>query len=146
MIKAIEDGLYNPSMKTRMEELEAQKEGLQADIEREEINRQIVTRDEMLFFLRQFMDGDPNDPAYRHRLVDTFINSIWLYDDKIVFTYNYSGEGSTVTLDMVDIAIESEENECSTNACHTPPNETKANTVIICAGVFGFVKEIADRL
>ena len=129
LIKAIEDGLYNPSMKTRMEELEAQKEGLQADIEREEINRQIVTRDEMLFFLRQFMDGDPNDPAYRHRLVDTFINSIWLYDDKIVFTYNYSGEGSTVTLDMVDIAIESEENECSTNACHTPPRRNGLRSI-----------------
>ena len=146
LLKAIEDGLYNPSMKTRMEELEAQKEGLQADIEREEINRQIVTRDELLFFLRQFMDGDPNDPAYRRRLVDTFINSIWLYDDKIVFTYNYSGEGSKVTLDMVDAALESDENKCSTNTCQSPPPKTKANTVIICAGVFGFVKEIADRV
>lgn len=50
-------------MKTRMEELEAQKEEIQADMEREEINRQIVTREEMLFFLRQFMDGDPQRPG-----------------------------------------------------------------------------------
>ena len=125
LIKAIEDGLYNPSMKTRMEELEAQKECLQADIEQEEINRQIVTRDELLFFLRQFMDGDPNDLAYRRRLVDTFINSIWLYDDKIVFTYNYSGEGNTVTLDMVDATAE-EPNACSIDACQAPPKKERS--------------------
>lgn len=145
LIKAIEDGLYNPSIKSRMEELEAQKAGLQADIEREKINQQIITRDELLFFLRQFMDGDPNDPKYRHQLVDTFINSIWLYDDKIVLTYNYSGEGSKVTLNMVDDAISEGKNCCSDKAAQAPPTKTKANTVIICAGVFGFVKETADR-
>ena len=99
---------------------------MQADIEREEINRQVVSRDELLFFLRQFMDGDPNDPAYRRRLVDTFINSIWLYDDKIVFTYNYSGEGNTVTLDMIDAAVDESENKCSNNACQAPPKPEEA--------------------
>ena len=92
-----------------MEELESQKSALQADIQREEINRQILSRDELLFFLRQFLDGDPNDPAYRRRLIDTFVNSVWLYDDKIVLTYNYSGEGSKVTLDMVDAALDADE-------------------------------------
>lgn len=145
LIKAIEGGLYNPSIKDRMEELEAQKDGLRADIEREEINRQIVTRDELLFFLRQFKDGDANDPVYRHKLVDTFINSIWLYDDKIVFTYNYTGEGNKVTLDMVDEALEAPE-ECSTKAHDAPPLRTKSNTMLICIGVFGFVKEVKDRL
>ena len=144
ILKAIEGGMFTPSMKDRMEELEGQKEGLQADIEREQINQKTLSRDELLFFLRQFMDGDPNDPAYRHRLVDTFINSVWLYDDKIVFTYNYSGEGSKVTLDIVDAAL-GETNECSTGTCQAPPITTKANTVIICTGVFGFVKETADR-
>lgn len=145
ILKAIEGGMFTPSMKDRMEELEGQKEGLQADIEREQINQKTLSRDELLFFLRQFMDGDPNDPIYRRRLVDTFINSIWLYDDKLVFTYNYSGEGNTVTLDMVNAATGEEENVCSSKARHAPPITTKANTVIICAGVFGFVKEIADR-
>lgn len=146
ILKAIEDGLYNSSMKTRMNELETQKEGLQADIEREQINMKTLSRDELLFFLRQFMDGDPSDPAYRRQLIDTFINSVWLYDDKLVLTYNYSGEGSTVTLDMVDAALEDDKNTCSSSALYSPPPKTKANTVIICSGVFGFVKKIADRI
>lgn len=121
LLKAIEDGLYNSSMKTRMEELEALKDGLQADIEREQINQKAVSRDEILFFLSQFQGGDLNDPAYRRRLIDTFVNSVWLYDDKIVLTYNYSGEDNKVTLDMVDDALEDKANECSDSATQGPP-------------------------
>ena len=63
-----------------------------------------------------------------------------------MFTYNYSGEGNTVTLDMVDEALEGGVDGSSDSACQSPPNETKSNTFVICAGVFGFVKEKADRL
>ena len=69
------------------------------------------------------MDGDPSDPAYRRQLIDTFINSVWLYDDKLVLTYNYSGEGSTVTLDMVDAALEDDKNTCSNSALYSPPKK-----------------------
>ena len=129
LLKAIEGGLYSPTMKSRMEELEGQKEGLQADIERERINQQIVTRDELLFFLRQFIGGDPDDPLYRRRLVDTFINSIWLYDDKIVFTYNYSGGDNKVTLDLVDKSISEEPNECSDSVSYSPPKGKNPNLI-----------------
>lgn len=30
-------------------------------------------------------------------LVDTFINAIFLYDDKVVITFNYSEGGKTIT-------------------------------------------------
>ena len=146
ILRAIEAGMFTPSMKERMEELEGQKAELQADIEREQINLQTVSRDEVLFFLHQFQGGSPEDPKYCQQLVDAFVNSIWLYDDKIVITYNYSGEGGKVTLEMVSEAMEGEAGECSDTASQSPPNETKSNTFVICAGVFGFVKEKADRL
>lgn len=139
LLKAIEDGLYNSSMKTRMEELEAQKEDLQSDIEREEINLKTVSRDEVLFFLSQFQGGNPNDPVYRRHLIDTFVNSVWIYDNKLVLTYNYSGDDNKVTLDMVDVGL-SGGAECSDNACQAPPTQTKANTIILCSGVFAIVK------
>lgn len=59
--------------------MEDQKAELQADIEREQINLQTVSRDEVLFFLHQFQGGSPDDPKYCQQLVDTFVNSIWLY-------------------------------------------------------------------
>lgn len=124
-----------------MEELEGQKAELQADIEREQINLQTVSRDEVLFFLHQFRGGSPDDPKYCQQLVDTFVNSIWLYDDKIVFTYNYSGEGNTVTLDMVDEALEGGVDGSSDSACQSPPNKNNSH---FCASCFCLATRAAE--
>lgn len=121
ILRAIEAGMFSPSMRDRMEELETQKAELQADIEREQINQKCVSKDEVLFFLSRFRGLDYSDRESQRRLIDTFVNSIWLYDDKIVLTYNYSGDNSRVTLDMVDAALDGQAAECSDKACHTPP-------------------------
>lgn len=125
LMKAIEAGLYTEDMKTRMEELAFKKNDLTANIKREEVNLKGVTREELLFFLRRYRNGDPNDPAYRRKLVNTFINSIWLYDDKLVITYNYSGERNKITLDLVETALSGQAEGCSDNACQSPPKETE---------------------
>ena len=145
IMKAIEAGLYTDDMKSRMEELAATKSGLTSHIAQEEANQKGVTREELLFFLRQYRQGDPNDPNYRRKLIRTFVNSIWLYDDKLVITYNYNGENNKVTLDLLEAAL-SESNFCSNNACQSPPTKTKANIFVICHGVFAFGKEIADKV
>ena len=121
ILRAVEAGMFSPSMKDRMDELEGQKAELNADIEREQINQQRVSRDEVLFFLSQFKGGDPDDPDYKQRLVDTFVNSVWLYDDKLVLTYNYSGDDNKITLDMVNAGLSGKPNGCSDNACQAPP-------------------------
>ena len=126
ILKAIEDGLYTATMKERMGELEAQKEDLKASISREEINQRKVTREELIFFLERFKGGNPEDPEYCRRLVDTFVNSIWLYDDKLVLTYNFSGEKNKVTLEMVDAALDGCASGCSDKACATPPKNPTA--------------------
>lgn len=140
ILRAVEAGMFSPSMKDRMDELEGQKAELNADIEREQINQQRVSRDEVLFFLSQFKGGDPDDPDYKQRLVDTFVNSVWLYDDKLVLTYNYSGDDNKITPDMVNAGLSGKPNGCSDNACQAPPPKTKANTFILCSGVFALVK------
>ena len=129
ILRAVEAGMFSPSMKDRMDELECQKAELNADIEREEINQQKVSRDEVLFFLSQFKGGDPDDPEYKQRLVDIFVNSVWLYDDKLVLTYNYSGEDNKVTLDLVDKALSGAASGCSDSACQAPPTMQKAQVV-----------------
>ena len=39
-----------------------------------------------------------NDLESRKRLIDTFVNSIYLYNDKIVFAFNYKDGTKAVTL------------------------------------------------
>ena len=61
-----------------------------------------------LFFLLQFRDMDFSDRECQRRLVSTFVNAIYLYDDKIILTFNYSGDSRTVTLAEIDAVTEGE--------------------------------------
>ena len=57
------------------------------------------TVNEVRFFLNQFRKGNVNDLKYRQALVDTFVNKIYLYDDKMTVLYNTQDSHSDVTID-----------------------------------------------
>ncbi len=59
----------------------------------------VPTVNEIRFFLNQFRKGNVNDIKYRQALVDTFINKIYLYDDKMTVLYNTQDSHSEVTID-----------------------------------------------
>ena len=76
--------------------------------ERGELEQQILvetsshptpTVNEVRFFLNQFRKGDVNDLKYRQALVDTFVNKIYLYNDKMTVLYNTQDSHSDVTID-----------------------------------------------
>ena len=45
---------------------------------------------------------DYSDVACQKRLIKTFVNSVFVYDDKVVLTFNYSGDRRTMTLKEID--------------------------------------------
>ena len=55
----------------------------------------------MRFFLNQFRKGDVNDLKYRQALVDTIVNRIYLYDDRMTVLYNTQDSHSDVTIDAL---------------------------------------------
>ena len=48
-------------------------------------------------WLRRFRKLDMSLKDQRQTLVDTFINAIYLYDDKVLITFNYKEGTQTVT-------------------------------------------------
>ena len=73
-------------------ELEAQKGELEAELSGLKIAAAITyTRDEVVAWLRQFCNGDPLEAEFRRRIVETFINSVYVYDDRIVIYFNVRG-------------------------------------------------------
>lgn len=90
IIKAIEAGLFTPSMKERMEELETRKKDLQDRITFEEVSVKPIPRDVIVAGLELFRGGDVDDPEYRKALFDTFLKAVYVYDDeiKIVFSHD----------------------------------------------------------
>lgn len=40
------------------------------------------------------------------RLIKTFINSVFVYDDKVILTFDYSGDNRTITLKEIDAGLQ----------------------------------------
>lgn len=38
-------------------------------------------------------------------MIKTFVNSVYVYDDKVVLTFNYSGDDRTITLQEIDAGL-----------------------------------------
>lgn len=107
MLAAIEAGIITPSTKSRLMELEAERTRIEKGIAHQLISEPALERDQVVYFLERFRDGDVNDEGYRAFLVDTFLNAAYLYDDdKLVLVLNYAGERCKVTLDIVERAVE----------------------------------------
>lgn len=107
MLAAIEQGIITASTKTRLVELEAELQNIETGIAKEMLEEPTLERDHIIFFLESFRDGDINDEMYRLRLVETFLNKVFLYDNnKLFLVLNYTGEASNVTLEMVEQVAE----------------------------------------
>ena len=102
MLNAIQQGIFTTSTKQRLEELEKQREDLSISITTAELQKPKLTREYMEHWFSQFRYGNPNDRDFQKRLVDTFVNSVYVYDDKLVLTYNYQHGTQTITLKEVE--------------------------------------------
>lgn len=98
VLKSIEEGIATHSVKERLTELEDMKEEIEIALAKEKIAKAPLTKKQIVFWISKFKGGDINDPKYRSTLVDTFVNSVFLYDDKLVITFNWKEGSKTVSL------------------------------------------------
>ena len=97
MLNAIQAGILTSSTKERLEQLEETKRELEARIAEEKLAKPKVTEEFIRFWLLRFRKLDMSLKDQRQALVDTFINAIYLYDDKVLITFNYKEGTQTVT-------------------------------------------------
>ena len=95
-------GIITASTKQRLADLEEQKAQLEQQILVEQIKNPALSREQIAFFLDQYKKTDVNDEAQRQRLIDCFVNAVFVYDDKIVLTFNYKDGTKTISLDDVN--------------------------------------------
>lgn len=102
MLNAIQQGIFTPSTKQRLEELEEAKERLTVSILQEELQKPRLSKEQILFFLHRFRAIDTTKQEQRQRLIDSFVNAVYVYDDKIILTFNYQDGTETITLDDIN--------------------------------------------
>lgn len=131
MLNAIQAGVFTSSTKQRLEELEEAKSGLEVSLINEEMKKPILSKEQISFWLHKFRKTDITDYEQRQRLVDSFVNAIYLYDDKIVMTFNYKDGSKTISL--ADI-------ECSDLGAGGAPYGIPIRDLCPC-GYFVFIQE-----
>ena len=58
-------------------------------------------------WISKYKYGNINDLDYRKENIDTFVNSVFVYDDKLVLTYNYKDGTETLTLQEIESVLSS---------------------------------------
>ena len=86
---AIEAGIWNASTSARLRALEDSAETLRVSIDMLRFSQsQLIDRDALLFFLHRFTEGDRDDPLLRRHIIETFINSVFVFDDHLKIVIN----------------------------------------------------------
>ena len=107
LVKALEAGIFNDATKQRMDELAEQKKELQSALAAAQLRKDLgLKKEQIVYFLHRFTEMDYTDPDCQKQLIKTFVNSVFVYDDKVVLTFNYSGDDRTITLMEIDSGLQ----------------------------------------
>ena len=109
LMKAIEDGLYTRTTKERLEALESQKDELTVKIADEKLKKPSFNEDFIRFWLMKFRKFDISQKKQRKTLIEIFVNAIFLYDDRMLITFNYKDGTQTVRFEDALTADAAEE-------------------------------------
>lgn len=90
--------IITATTKQKMDELEKEKADLLSQISKEEILHPKRTKEEILRYFYRYRDYNHDDFEDRRRLIDSFVNTIYPFDDKITFWLNFSDESETLTI------------------------------------------------
>ena len=105
LLNAIQQGILTRSTKERLEELENRRDELENRLACEKLAKPKVSAEFMTFWLHRFRKLDVRQQSHRKMLIDAFINAIFLYDDKMVITFNYKEGTKTITFAELQEAI-----------------------------------------
>ena len=101
ILKAIEDGIYTPSTKERLQNLEKSKTEIELRISKEEIQKPFLSKQDIVNWFYELRQFNTDSLAARKCLIDIFINSIVVYDDRLQILFNYRDGTETVPFDTV---------------------------------------------
>ncbi len=95
--------------------LRRRREKLNLSLIHAQMEQPVFSKEEIVKWISRFKYGNIEDRDYQKEVIDTFLNAVYIYDDKIGFTYNFKEGTEMVTLDELNFAL------CSDMEDYTPP-------------------------
>ena len=103
LIAAIEAGIITPTTKARLMELEEQRKQLELTISIEKATQSDVSKERVIFWLQSFRSGDVTSKKFQAKVIDIFVQAIYLYDGELRLVFNYTGNNNSVTIPLADV-------------------------------------------
>ena len=55
----------------------------------------------MRFWFEKFRKSDMRDMEHQRQIIDTFVNSVYVFDDRIVLNFNFTDDSKTISREEV---------------------------------------------
>ena len=104
ILDAIEKGIYTDTTKDRLLELEVRKAALETELKIENLKTKApkITKEHIIYMLQQLREGDTTKEAYKKQVIDSFVDTVILYDDTVTIAYKFTGENDLIEIPYQD--------------------------------------------
>ena len=103
IMNAIEQGIITPTTKQRLMEAEEQKNNILVSISKEEIKKPPLSKNQIAFFLLDMRNQIFNSEEKLDVIINTFVNAVYLYDDKLIITFNFKDGENLKKLELSEL-------------------------------------------
>ena len=103
----------NDEMQKRMNDkansLTIEKQDIQDEIRKLQLMQVVTyTKEDVKNILAEYLDGNINDKEYQRKIINKFVNSVYIYDDKIAIYYNLFNTHKFTYTEALDNIAENE--------------------------------------
>ena len=92
LVAALEAGAASPTIAAMVRDREEELESIKYAIAKQELVQEKFDEKKIMYFLSKVPEGDRADINYMQRIVNTFINSVFVYEDRVVICHNFDGD------------------------------------------------------
>ena len=102
IVNAVQKGYATEILLKRLSDLENEQKEIMDAIAKEQLKTPIFTQDHFKMALYNFRKIDISTQDGKRKIIDTFINSIYLFDDSMKIGYNANGKEEVVSLEELE--------------------------------------------
>jgi len=143
LMNAIKAGIVLKTTKSELEKLEAEQEQLEINIAMEKLVKPVIPQEKIQAWLMNFAAADLSDQSQKQRIIDIFVNSVYVYDDRVVIFFNYKDGERCIEFSVVSDS-ENTEGAISSNEKKTNTHENECSPLIKSGDPYGNRKSFRD--
>ena len=138
LFKALEAGAVVEQITARIQDKNNERAQIEKQLAEAELNNDVPSIDEIRFFLHQLKDNKADDLKTRKALIAVFVNSIYLFDDKITFILNVGNAPVEITEKLLEDIEQSTDSSCLDKI--GSPNKYFLGKPLLQSGFFSYIK------